>query len=46
VLGVVPVGRVLVGREQLESDEPQALALKAGDHLTGEGALEGIGLDE
>ena len=46
VLGVVLVGDRLVGRHQLRGGELQALALEAGDHLTGEPSLEGVGLDQ
>ena len=46
VLGVVLVGDLLVGLHQLQRLDPQALALEAGDHLAGQGALEGVRLDE
>ena len=46
VLGVVLVGDRLVGLHRLQRGDPQALALEAGDHLAGQGALEGVRLDE
>ena len=46
VLFVVPVGDRLVGLHRLQRRDPQALALEAGDHLAGQGALEGVRLYE
>src|SRR4051812_48511270 len=46
VLGVVVVGDLLAGAHRLQGGDPQALALEAGDHLAGEGAFEGVRLDE
>ena len=46
VLGVVLVGDRLVGLHQLQRGDAQPLALEAGDHLAGEAALEGVGLDQ
>src|SRR6202042_999729 len=46
VLGVVLVGDRLGRGQRLEGGDPQPLALEAGDHLTSQGALEGVRLDE
>ena len=46
VLGVVAVEAIGVGREHLEGDEPVALGLDPAQHLPGESAGEGVGLDE
>jgi hypothetical protein len=46
VLGVVRLGGVAVERAQLGCDEPQPLALQAGDHLADQATGDAIGLDE
>ena len=46
VLGVVLLGEVLGDRHVLGGDDRQALALEAGDDLTGEPARERVGLDQ
>ncbi len=46
VLGVVATGEVLVDVELAQGDDPQALALEARQDLTGEPALERVGLDQ
>src|ERR1700749_1866991 len=46
VLGVVLVGGLLADAHRLQGGDPQPLALEAGDHFTGEGAFEGVRLDE
>ena len=46
VLGVVGVRDLLVGGQQPQPGDPQALALEAREDLAGEPALEGVGLDQ
>src|SRR6201992_323839 len=46
VLGVMLVGDRLGRGQRLEGGDPQPLTLEAGDHLTGQGALDGVRLDE
>ncbi|CAB4879741.1 unannotated protein [freshwater metagenome] len=46
MLGVVLLGERAIGGHELQRSEPEALALEAGDDLTGEVACERIRLDQ
>ena len=46
MLLVVAGQGVLVEEAQLEGDEPQALALEAGQDLADEAPLDGVGLED